>query len=112
MCPFRRLKQSAKSSVREWSIRRFLAARMVFFLCHFRTICSFYYIILLFITQVKYPAAIVHVMISKNISYINKNTRYGRYYAYLSTAGVFVSISKYISFLFPCLPLLQHLFSS
>ena len=36
-----------------------------FFLCCYRTICSFYYIILLFITQVKYPAAIVHVMISK-----------------------------------------------
>ena len=63
--PISQIKTICEISVREWSIRRFLVARMDFFSVVFRTICSFYYIILLFITQVKYPAAIVLVMISK-----------------------------------------------
>ena len=64
MCPFRRLKQSAKSLYVS-SPSGVFQMRGWIFLCCYRTICSFYYIILLFITQVKYPAAIVHVMISK-----------------------------------------------
>ena len=61
--PISQIKTICEISVREWSIRRFLAARMDFFSVILELFVL--YIILLFITQVKYPAAIVHVMISK-----------------------------------------------
>lgn len=63
--PISQIKTICEISVREWSIRRFLAARMDFFSVILELFVLFYYIILLFITQVKYPATIVHVMISK-----------------------------------------------
>ena len=63
--PISQIKTICEISVREWSIRRFLAARMDFFSVILELFVLFYYIILLFITQVKYPAAIVLVMISK-----------------------------------------------
>ena len=63
--PISQIKTICEISVREWSNRRFLVARMVFFTVILELFVLFYYIILLFITQVKYPAAIVLVMISK-----------------------------------------------
>ena len=63
--PISQIKTICEISVREWSIRRFLAARMDFFSVILELFVLFYYIILLFITQVKYPSAIVLVMISK-----------------------------------------------
>jgi hypothetical protein len=63
--PISQIKTICEISVREWSIRRFLVARMDFFSVILELFVLFYYIILLFITQVKYPAAIVLVMISK-----------------------------------------------
>ena len=63
--PISQIKTICEISVRECSIRRFLAVRMDFFSVVSELFVLFYYIILLFITQVKYPAAIVLVMISK-----------------------------------------------
>ena len=63
--PISQIKTICEISVREWSIRRFLAVQMDFFSVVLELFVLFYYIILLFITQVKYPAAIVLVMISK-----------------------------------------------
>ena len=63
--PISQIKTICEISVREWSIRRFLVALMDFFSVILELFVLFYYIILLFITQVKYPAAIVLVMISK-----------------------------------------------
>ena len=69
--PISQIKTICEISVREWSIRRFLAARMDFFLRHFRTVCSFYYIILCSFAQVKYQTVIVPAMdmISKTSLY-------------------------------------------
>ena len=63
--PISQIKTICEISVREWSIRRFLVARMDFFSVILELFVLFYYIILLFITQVKYPSSIVLVMISK-----------------------------------------------
>ena len=63
--PISQIKTICEISVREWFIRRFLAARMDFFSAFLELFVLFYYIMLLFITQVKYSTAIVLVIISK-----------------------------------------------
>ena len=63
--PISQIKTICEISVREWSIRRFLAARMDFFSVILELFVLFIILYSYFITQVKYPAAIVLVMISK-----------------------------------------------
>ncbi len=63
--PISQIKTICEISVREWSIRRFLAARMDFFSVVLELFVLFIILYSYFITHVKYPAAIVLVMISK-----------------------------------------------
>ena len=63
--PISQIKTICEISVREWSIRRFLAARMDFFSVVLELFVLFIVLYSYFITQVKYPDAIVLVMISK-----------------------------------------------
>ena len=57
--PISQIKTICEISVREWSIRRFLAARMDFFSVILELFVLFYYIILCSFTQVKYQTVIV-----------------------------------------------------